>query len=418
MNLKLTFSRFLLFILLICLVCIAISMMGQGLALCYTQYREYFRALFAFLERLRPLLRSTVVLLLWGGCAAAAFFTRIKRPVLSEWLLKVTVCLYAAALPVLIYASRGSTGSIDNYFFLWAIGVWTAALAARTRILPVAAAPLLIIAGKNILDLGTLWNTSTACELTALIAAALAGWFLWQRRGFLVTAYLQRFALCLLGILAIHRLGGGTCIWPEVLFTAAFVLVLWFCYPQKPISLESILLGFLLLVVSTKTFPPESGTLPAACFFFVPMEKFFLNHPGLSTLTGTVLLFVFLGRLYRWRGGARTEWLCYGFALLLFTCWVYRTQAALPRIGDIVNGEVPMPITFPLRLIGMSALIFLVCALIWRRSFSSRSHHLTSPFMEEPLFRSPAPLGEARPRIYYLAAFALEGVILVGSIFY
>ena len=416
MNRSLTLSRVLLIFLLAALLCVAVSMLIRGLALCYDQYREYLQAFLAFLERLRPFIRSAIVLTLWGGCAAAACLTRVKHPVLSEWLLSVTVLLYAFALPVLIYTFRGSVGSIDSYLFLWAIGAWAAAFAARTWFLPVASALLLLIFGHNLFDASTVWDTFTCGELAASIIAALIGWFVWLKRGIPAAGYLMRFALFYWALMAIDCFSEGACVWSQLIFAAAVVLTLWLLFPQKPMSLECAVLGLILLVVSCERFLPDSELVPSTCLFLAPVENYFREHIGLSNLAGTILLFLLLTRLYAWRGSQRIERICYGFAILLFTGWVFGTH------GTLSDFKARGSLAYPLLLLGVSALIFLAVALVWRRSFSSRpTARPSSPFVEEPLLRSlfasGTPLAWSRLRLCYLTAFVLQGAALLGAIF-
>ena len=419
MNRNLTLSRVGLIFLIAILLCVAVSMLVRGLALCYDQYREYLQAFLAFLERLRPFIRSAIVLALWGACAAAAYFTRVKHPVLSEWLLALTVALYAFALPVLIYTFRGSVGSFGDYLFLWAIGAWAAAFAARTWFLPVASALLLLFFGHTLFDASAAWDAFTCYELAAAVVAALIGWFVWFRRGVPAAGYLMRFALFYWALMAIDHFSDGACVWSQLIFAAAVVLALWIIFPKKPMSLVCAALGLFLVVVSSETFLRECELIPSTCFLLAPVENFFLRYPDLSNLVGTILLFLFLARLYAWKGPEKIERICYGFSILLFTAWVFGVHGTLAGFRE--RGSL----AYPLVMLGVSALIFLAVALVWRRSFSSRPtarHSSPSPFVEEPLLRSlfasSAPLAWSRLRLCYLAAFILQGAALLGAIFY
>ena len=419
MNRNLTLSRVGLIFLVAVLLCVAISMLVRGMILCFDQYREYLQVFLDFLEQLRPFIRSAIVLALWGGCAAATYLTRVKHPVLSEWLLSVTVLLYAFALPVLIYTFRGSVGSIDSYLFLWAIGAWAAAFAARTWFLPVASALLLLIFGHNLFDASTVWDTFTCGELAAAIVAALIGWFVWLKRGIPAAGYLMRFALFYWALMAIDHFSDGACVWTQLIFAAAVVLILWLVSPQKPMSLECAVLGLFLLAVSCERFLPDSELVPSTCPFLAPMENYFREHLSLSNLVGTILLFLFLVRLYAWRGSQRIERICYGYSILLFTGWVFGVHGVLAKFRE--RGSL----AYPLMMLGVSALIFLAVAFVWRRSFSDRPaarQSSPSPFVEEPLLRwlftSAVPLAWSHLRLCYLAAFVLQGAALLGAIFY
>ncbi|MBO7722449.1 MAG: hypothetical protein J6S27_01555, partial [Thermoguttaceae bacterium] len=137
---------------------------------------------------------------------------------------------------------------------------------------------------------------------------------------------------------------------------------------------------------------------------------------SLSNLVGTILLFLFLVRLYAWRGSQRIERICYGYSILLFTGWVFGVHGVLAKFRE--RGSL----AYPLMMLGVSALIFLAVALVWRRSFSSRpTARPSSPFVEEPLLRSlfasGTPLAWSRLRLCYLTAFVLQGAALLGAIF-
>lgn len=341
-----------------------------------------------------PLWKMIIVLVPWGTVYLAGILTR-RRAVLSDLLLFGAAILYGVAIwqiaQVFNYPVHFSEG-----LWLWGVGVWLMALAARTPFNPLFAAAILavwLITGIEAYH--GLFGIPTPFATFSLVPLAAAGWFFFRKRGFPSVSTVFALLLLLWGCLQpcfwdhLWNVKEGAGCWFVVVWSGLFFLCRILISKKSPISAELFILGIMLLIVSgyriNAKFAPSQGA-------------------SILTLTANVAALSLAFFLLRRRGTGAGK--SFALAICYFLAW------AIVRYVDLFGEAVGY--------LG-AALLFLVTAFVlfgaaafWK-NIRVKEMPSEKPAPPKPVFR---PLADpAAISILIVAALLQAGVLgwMIGS---
>ena len=297
------------------LTLLAVLLLGMALFLLVCQNWKF----------VSPALRAAGVLTLWGAAAAACVCFRGRR-FCSEPLLLALVLCYGLGIWQLAQIFNINSHYTNGLWF-WALGIWLTAFAARTRVLPLFGALLLLIwgfaeviepfAGEHLFLSDRLPNM--ALSLPFLSAAA---WLIYRRRGAAPAAYAYRLLLYLWGLLlTISWSTEERAVWAIILWSFLFLAVRYACGFRRPFSIETIVLAVTLLIASVYEFNADVARHSADYLLIDWVGAPFKSVPIVATVLANAAIIALVVHLLAQRDEEQGR--CFALGILLFLVWAF-----------------------------------------------------------------------------------------------